>query len=101
MALPLGKFKSATAVKASAVLGVPGKQFRQFILYADPNNTGSIYAGESDVTGVPANEKLRLAAGVSVNLGPGGRDWFVVDTDQLYLVGSDADQVCYIIATEK
>jgi hypothetical protein len=99
MALVLGKFKSATRVKLSDTLGITAKQFRQFVLYADPANGGSVYAGGSTVTGVPANEKLRLAAGASLNLGPDNADRpFVVDIEALYLIGSDANQICYVIA---
>lgn len=100
MALVLGKFDGGTTrAKLSAVLGVSSKQFRQFTLYADPSNTGALYFGGVDVTSVPANEHLKLAAGVSVNLGPQSNDRpFVVDTDATYVVGSAASQVLWIIA---
>lgn len=100
MALVLGKFNGGTTpAKLSAVLGVNTKQFRQLTLYADPANTGSIYLGASNVTSVPANEKLKLAAGISMNLGPSANDRpFVVDTDSTYVVGSAADQILWLIA---
>lgn len=97
--LILGKAKSATAVTFASVLGTGvGKRFRQFTLYADPDNAGSCYFGGSNVTGVPANEKLKLKAGLSMNLGPeSGARPFTVDLDSLYFVGSDANQICYFI----
>lgn len=100
MALVMGKFNGGTTrAKLSAVLGVNAKQFRQFTLYADPDNTGSLYFGGVDVTSVPANEHLKLKAGISMNLGPQSNDRpFVVDTDSLYVVGSAASQVLWIIA---
>jgi hypothetical protein len=100
MALVLGKFNGGTTpAKLSAVLGVSGKQFRQFTLYADPDNGGSLYFGGSDVTSVPANEHLKLKAGISINLGPQANDRpFVVDTDATYVVGSAAGQVLWIVA---
>lgn len=98
MALIPAKFKSATAVKLATTLGHARKHFRQFTLYADPANTGSIYLGLANVTGVPANELLKIAAGVSVNLGPQNNERpFVVDTDRHYLVGSDANQICWVV----
>jgi hypothetical protein len=100
MALVLGKFNGGTTrAKLSAVLGVSTKQFRQFTLYADPDNTGSLYFGPVGVTSVPANEKLKLKAGISMNLGPqSDQRPFVVDTDSLYVVGSAASQTLWIIA---
>lgn len=99
MALVLGKFNGGTTrAKLSAVLGVSGKQFRQFTLYAAPGNTGTVRFGTVTVTDV-ANEKLALAAGTSMNLGPNDSDRpFVVDTDSIYVVGSAAAQVLYVIA---
>lgn len=100
MALVLGKFDGGTTrAKLSAVLGVSAKQFRQLTLYADPDNSGSLYFGGVTVTSVPANEKLKLKAGISMNLGPNDCDRpFVVDTDSIYVVGSAASQVLWIIA---
>lgn len=100
MALVLGKFDGGTTrAKLSAVLGVSTKQFRQFTLFADPDNTGSLYFGGVGVTSVPANEKLKLKAGLSMNLGPQSNDRpFVVDTDTIYVVGSAASQVLWVIA---
>lgn len=100
MALVLGKFDGGTTrAKLSAVLGVSTKQFRQFTLYADPDNSGSLYFGGATVTSVPANEDLRLKAGISMNLGPSANDRpFVVDTDSIYVVGSAASQVLWIVA---
>jgi hypothetical protein len=99
MALILAKFNGGTTrAKLSAILGVSTKQFRQFTLYADPDNSGSVYLGPATVTSVPANETGRLKAGVSINLGPQDCDRpFVVDTDRLYAVGSAASQVLYLI----
>lgn len=100
MALVMGKFNGGTTrAKLSAVLGVNAKQFRQFTLYADPDNSGSVYLGGVDVTQVPANEHLRLKAGVSMNLGPDGANYpFVVDTDTWYVIGSAASQILYMVA---
>jgi len=100
MSLQLGKFDGGTTrAKLSAVLGVTGKQFCQFTLYADPDNSGSLYIGGVDVTNVPANEHLKLKAGVILNLGPVSGDRpFVVDTDHWYVVGSAASQVLWIVA---
>lgn len=100
MALVLAKFDGGTTpAKLSAVLGTKKKQFRQFVLYADPANTGSVYLGGSDVTNVPANEHAKLAAGVSLNIGPQSSDRpFVVDTDNWYVVGSAASQVLWVTA---
>jgi hypothetical protein len=98
MALFLGKFNGGTTrAKLSAVLGTSEKSFRQFTIYADAGNTGSVYIGPSTVTSVPANERLKLAAGVSMNLGPQSGDRpFVVDTEEWYVVGSAAGQVLFI-----
>ncbi len=100
MALVLGKFNGGTTrAKLSAILGVNAKQFRQLTLYADPDNSGSVYLGPVTVTSVPANETGRLKAGVSLNLGPQNSDRpFVVDTDRTYVVGSAASQVLWVIA---
>ncbi len=100
MALILAKFNSGlTRSKLSAVLGTTRKQFRQFVLYTDPDNTGSVYLGPSTVTGVPANETFRLIKDKSLNLGPQDAGYpFVVDTEALYCVGSAADQILYVIA---
>lgn len=99
MALILAKLKSATAVKLSAALGIDHKQFRQFIVWADDDNTGNIYIGKSNVTGVPANELMKLKPTKSVNFGPVSCERpFVVDTDRWYAVGSDANQVLWIQA---
>lgn len=98
--LVLGKFNGGTTrAKLSDVLGTTRKNFRQFTLYADPANTGNLYFGPSTVTDVPANEELKLAAGLSINLGPQSGAWpFFVDTESLYVVGSAAGQILYIIA---
>ena len=100
MALVLGKFNGGTTrSKLSAVLGVNSKQFRQFTLYSDPDNTGALYFGTVTVTSVPANELLKLKAGVTLNLGPdSGQYPFTVDTDKFYVVGSAASQVLWIVA---
>ncbi len=100
MALILAKFDGGTTpAKLSAVLGVTKKHFRQFTLYADPANSGSVYIGGSDVTSAPANEHFRLAAGLSFNLGPqDAQRPFVVDTDTWYVVGSAASQILYVLA---
>lgn len=104
MALVLGKFNNgATRQKLSAVPSTPGslagKQYRQFVLWADPDNTGTVYLGGVTVTGVPANEFMKLKAGASINLGPDGSDRpFVVDTDSIYVVGSGVSQILWIIA---
>lgn len=98
--LLLGKFDGgATPATLASVLGSTKKNFRQFDLYCDPDNTGSVYLGGSDVTSVPANEHLKLGKGVTLNLGPKGSERpFVIDTETWYVVGSAASQVLYVIA---
>lgn len=100
MALFLGKFNNgATRQRLSAVLGTTQKTFRQFTLYADPDNGGTIYIGGVDVTSAPANEHLKLKAGISMNLGPqSDARPFIVDTEAWYVVGSGAGQVLWVIA---
>jgi len=100
MALKMAKFNGGTTpASLASVLGFSGKNFRQFVVWADPDNTGSVYLGGSDVTSAPANEHLKLKADKSVNLGPqdAGRP-FVVDTDGWYVVGSAASQILWVIA---
>lgn len=100
MAFVPGKFNGGTTpAKLSSILGTTSKQFRQFTLYADPDNTGTVYYGRSNVTSVPANELGKLKAGISINLGPQDSERpFVVDTESLYVVGSAASQVLWVIA---
>lgn len=98
--LVLGKFNGgATRSKLSDVLGTTAKQYRQFTVWADAGNTGSVHLGPSTVAAAGTDAKLTLAAGQSVNLGPQGSDRpFVVDVERLYCVGSAASQVLYVIA---
>lgn len=96
----LGKFDGGlTRATLASVLGTTKKDFRHLSVMADTGNSGSVYLGGSDVTGVPANEKLKLAAGITMNLGPIGTERpFVVDTEALYVVGSAASQVLWVVA---
>ena len=100
MALKLGAFDGGTMrASLASVLGISAKQFRQFMLYADPDNTGNIFLGDVTVTSAGANRTLKIPPGISINLGPDGADRpFVVDTDALYCVGSAAAQVLFVIA---
>lgn len=100
MAVILGKFNGGTnRASLASVLGQASKRFRQFSLYADPANGGSVYVGGVDVTSAPLNDHLRIAAGASINLGPQSNDRpFIVDTESWYVVGSAAGQILYLIA---
>ena len=99
MALQFAMFDGgATAASFAATLGNAKKQFRQFTIYADPDNSGDLYFGLSTVTGVPANQLFHLKAGLSMNLGPQDSERpFIVDTSRWYVVGSAASQKCYFI----
>lgn len=100
MALVMGKFDGGiTAASLWSILGIEKKQFRHFMLYADPDNSGSVYIGHSNVTSAPANEHFKLKAGVTLNLGPSDAQRpFVVDTEYWYVVGSGASQVLWVVA---
>lgn len=100
MALILKKYTGGAVEQLSAVLGTGKKQFRQFSMFADSGNgAGGVYVGPSTVTNAPANEVLSLAAGVSLNLSPQLAERpFVVDTDELYVVGANAGDILWLQA---
>lgn len=101
MAAILKKHTGTTAAKLSAVLGSSGKQFRQFTVYADPDNAAAAYLGPSTVTSVGANRVTKLKPGISISLGPQSNDRpFVVDTDALYVVAAAAEDVYFIVNSE-
>ncbi len=100
MALVLAKFDGGTTpASLASILGTGVKKhFRQFVIWADPDNSGSVYLGGSDVTSAPTNEHLKLKADKSLNLGPSDAQRpFVVDTEHWYVVGSAASQVLWVI----
>lgn len=97
MAANINKFNGGTtSAKVSAVLGHTKKRFKQFSYWADPDNSGRVRLGGSDVTDV-ANDDQSLEAGRSVTFGPFNEP-FVLDTESLYVVGSAAGQICYFAA---
>jgi len=101
MALILKKHTGDTAAQVSAVLGVSTKQFRQFTVYASPDNAAMAYLGPSTVQDDGTAHDLGINTGLSINLGPQDSERpFVVDTDRLYVVAAAGEIVYFIVNTE-
>jgi hypothetical protein len=101
MAAILKKHTGTTPAKLSAVLGTSLKHFRQFTVYADPDNAAAAYLGPSTVTSVGANSVTKVKPGISISLGPqSDARPFIVDTDRLYVVAAAAESVYFIVNTD-
>lgn len=97
MALVKGKFDGGTTrASLGTILGYHKKLFSEITLFADKDNTGSVFWGPVTVTSVPANEEMEFKAGDTITIRP-GKD-FELDPDSEYVVGSEAGQKFYAIA---
>jgi hypothetical protein len=83
---------TATAASLTTIMGVllPDKHVMVVDVFAKSTNTGHIFMGKSDVTNVPANAGVDLVAGSGYSFQP-ANPGHVVDTDNIYLVGTAAD----------
>lgn len=96
MALKAGLFDGGTTrAKVSTVISHTKQDFYELELYADADNTGSVYWGPVTVASTGANAYGELKAGYTKRWYVGGAP-FRIDTTALYVVGSAASQKCYI-----
>jgi len=91
---------AATATQVTSALSLTGNtHFSKITIKNATGATASGYVGGSDVTNVPANAHLQLAAGESYTFGGDGRGYY--NTDDIYLVGTvNAANIWYITLEE-
>jgi|GEM_PF-2794592 len=99
MALKAGLFDGGTTrAKVSTVISLTKRDLFEIELYADADNTGSVYWGPVTVDNAGANAYGELKAGYTKRWGPYHSGSFQIDLTSLYVVGSAASQKCYINA---
>lgn len=91
---------TTSAAKLTTILGLSRPVYPVFISIRNKTgNTGIVYLGPSTVTNVPANAREQIVAGNrwEYAAGNGTRN---INTDEIYLVGSNATDQVYITVVE-
>lgn len=83
----------STQATVAATLGCYKSDFLQFVMRADPSNSGIIYYGGSTVATDGVGAWGYLQVGESLTIGPG--EWSA-SLSNVYLIGSDGNQKAYL-----
>lgn len=93
----LGTFNGGTTrAKLSAVLSHTQQDFYEIEVVADQDNTGTVYGGPVTVTDAGVDAVFALKQGQSWRIAPGSP--FLMNLENLYVVGSAASQKLYVKA---